>query len=204
MMDPAVKTAMAFCVVLAGVCAAMLFRHDRPRLTPPNMSAEEELLLRSRADAPTARFRTHGRSTSDMRGAQVATTNPPPATVVTPLGRRESPPSLSSDYPAADRPANSRWGASMEMMLPVAKPVDDTTRTHRVVDGDTLAALAERYLGSAARADEIFQANRDVLQNPGLLPIGAELKLPPRNRESPPPATPSSSATPQGSLAPVR
>ena len=31
MMDPAVKTAMAFCVLLVGVCTAMLFRRDPPR-----------------------------------------------------------------------------------------------------------------------------------------------------------------------------
>ena len=50
--------------------------------------------------------------------------------------------------------------------------------THRIVDGDSLAELAERYLGSASRAPEIFEANRDVLFSPQLLPIGAELKMP--------------------------
>ncbi|MCE5266451.1 MAG: tail protein X [Planctomycetaceae bacterium] len=55
-------------------------------------------------------------------------------------------------------------------------------RTHRIVDGDTLDALAERYLGSASREGEIFAANRDVLMDPKLLPIGAMLKIPPRDR----------------------
>ena len=41
------------------------------------------------------------------------------------------------------------------------------------------AALAERYLGPASRAGEIFAANRDVLFDPKLLPIGVELKIPP-------------------------
>ena len=60
-----------------------------------------------------------------------------------------------------ERPAESRFGGSMSMMLPlpVTAPADDAARTHTVVDGDTLAALAERYLGSSARADEIYQAN---------------------------------------------
>ena len=66
----------------------------------------------------------------------------------------------------------------MQMMLPVAKPAEKTT--HTIVDGDTLPALAERYLGSSARANEIYEANRDVLRDPALLPIGMELKLPPR------------------------
>jgi phage tail protein X len=38
--------------------------------------------------------------------------------------------------------------------------------------------LAERYLGSASRAMEIYEANRGVLAHPGILPIGAELKIP--------------------------
>jgi nucleoid-associated protein YgaU len=51
---------------------------------------------------------------------------------------------------------------------------------HRIVDGDTLAGLAQRYLGEPGRAVEIFDANRDVLSNPELLPIGAVLKMPMR------------------------
>jgi nucleoid-associated protein YgaU len=70
----------------------------------------------------------------------------------------------------------------MESMLPVPAPGDGATRTHRIVDGDTLGALAQRYLGSASRAGEIFAANRDVLFDPQLLPIGVILKIPPRQR----------------------
>ena len=47
-MDPAIKTALALCVLLAGVCAAMLFRNDRPQPTPPEANGEEQLLLRYR------------------------------------------------------------------------------------------------------------------------------------------------------------
>lgn len=49
---------------------------------------------------------------------------------------------------------------------------------HRIVDGDTLASLAQRYLGSSQRFREIFEANRDRLLSPDLLPIGAELRIP--------------------------
>jgi nucleoid-associated protein YgaU len=51
-------------------------------------------------------------------------------------------------------------------------------QVHKIVDGDTLNALAERYLGSSGRAIEIFEANRNVLNDPELLPIGVELKIP--------------------------
>jgi nucleoid-associated protein YgaU len=52
---------------------------------------------------------------------------------------------------------------------------------HRVRDGDTLSKLAERYLGRGDRYLEIFELNRDVLSSPNLLPIGAALKIPPRD-----------------------
>ena len=52
-------------------------------------------------------------------------------------------------------------------------------QVHKVVDGDTLADLADRYLGSKDRASAIFEANRDVLSSPQVLPIGVELKIPP-------------------------
>jgi len=113
-----------------------------------------------------------------------------PAIVVTPLDRHESPPQLAESYPETDRAGSARWGVSMDMLLPVASPRDDSDRVHKVVDGDTLAALAERYLGSAARAGDIFKANRDVLHDPKLLPIGVELKMPPRTGPHQPPVRP--------------
>lgn len=63
-------------------------------------------------------------------------------------------------------------------------------RTHRVQNGDTLSALAARYLGSSERFWDIFTANRDRLRNPDVLPIGLELRIPcdePAGRTAPPP-----------------
>lgn len=56
---------------------------------------------------------------------------------------------------------------------------DAEPRVHVVHQGDSLDRLAARYLGDESRAIEIFDLNRDVLENPHLLPIGAELRLPP-------------------------
>jgi nucleoid-associated protein YgaU len=49
---------------------------------------------------------------------------------------------------------------------------------HIVHQGDSLARLASRYLGDDARALEIFDLNRDVLDNPHVLPLGVELRIP--------------------------
>jgi nucleoid-associated protein YgaU len=51
-------------------------------------------------------------------------------------------------------------------------------RSHVVVDGDTLSNLAARYLNDRNRYQEIFAANRKILSNPDLLPIGAVLEIP--------------------------
>ena len=51
---------------------------------------------------------------------------------------------------------------------------------HVVQNSDTLEKLAKRYLGDEGRALEIFDLNRDLLDNPHLLPIGAELQIPAR------------------------
>lgn len=53
-------------------------------------------------------------------------------------------------------------------------------RIHILVDGDSLAKLADRYLDDPELSDEIFRLNRDVLDDPELLPIGVELRIPDR------------------------
>lgn len=49
---------------------------------------------------------------------------------------------------------------------------------HKVRDGDTLPLLAERYLGGGEGFRLIYEANRDVLKSPDVLPLGIELKIP--------------------------
>lgn len=60
--------------------------------------------------------------------------------------------------------------------------------THKITDGDTLSRLAEHYWGDATLANKLFEANRDVLQSPDLLPLGRVLKIPPREEALTPPA----------------
>lgn len=104
----------------------------------------------------------------------------PSTTVLTPSQVSQQPPPLAEEYPRTEQPSESGWGQSMGMLLPVATPGNRTHRTHKIVDGDTLAALAGRYFGTSQRAGEIYEANRDVLFDPQLLPIDVELKIPPK------------------------
>lgn len=97
---------------------------------------------------------------------------------------RVSPAAYASEIVAANPPAET----SLQPIWPpvvVSAPVWPAEeaaplRTHLIVDGDSLAKLAGRYLGDPRRSDEILVLNRGVLSDPDLLPIGAELKIPPR------------------------
>lgn len=56
-------------------------------------------------------------------------------------------------------------------------------RYHRVEDGDTLTKIAVRYLGRADAYHRIYELNHEVLSTPDLLPIGAVLRIPPRDSQ---------------------
>jgi nucleoid-associated protein YgaU len=57
-------------------------------------------------------------------------------------------------------------------------PPAPTHRIHVVHEGDSLDRLAKRYLGDESRALEIFDLNRELLDNPHVLRLGTELKIP--------------------------
>jgi nucleoid-associated protein YgaU len=89
--------------------------------------------------------------------------------------------------PFAAAPALTAGGTAKPQAMPVAlQKAELEARIHVVHRGDSLDRLAKRYLGDEARALEIFDLNRDVLENPHLLPIGAELRIPAKTEpESP-------------------
>jgi nucleoid-associated protein YgaU len=70
-------------------------------------------------------------------------------------------------------------------MSALAEPesAESAERIHVIHPGDSLDRLAKRYLGDEGRSLEIFDLNRGVLENPHLLPIGVELRIPARNAE---------------------
>ena len=59
---------------------------------------------------------------------------------------------------------------------PNRKPPAFTTYT--VVQGDTLSKIATRAYGTSARANDIYQANRDKMKSPADLKIGTTLTIP--------------------------
>ena len=51
-------------------------------------------------------------------------------------------------------------------------------RVHEVVKGDTLGAIAKKYYGSANKYMKIFEANRDILNDPDKIKPGQKLTIP--------------------------
>jgi nucleoid-associated protein YgaU len=53
-----------------------------------------------------------------------------------------------------------------------------TAVTHTVVSGDTLSKIAKHHLGDANAWPRIYEANRDVLDNPDRIFPGQVLRIP--------------------------
>ena len=186
-MEAGVKIAAAGSVLLGGVLGAMLFRHDAPGARLTVTGSTDRLVLQkqvhpSRLAGPVSGG-YGGRSQLPFLPSASGKTGGQAATILTPTVPGEAPPALERDYPGAGSAVRSGWGTSIE--LPDATRPVRASQTHKIVDGDTLGVLAERYLGSADRYLEIFRANRDRLTSPELLPIGVELKIPPLGQRPP-------------------
>ena len=71
------------------------------------------------------------------------------------------------------------WTTRQQQARPVASGGSEPARIYIIRDGDDLTAIATRFYGHPAAATAIWQANRGLLRDPGVLPIGAALVLPP-------------------------
>jgi nucleoid-associated protein YgaU len=159
-MDRGVRISIAATIFLVGATLALLSRRGAVDPSVPVLPPGEQLILRD--PTPPRKVEMPPREEP-----QAVPPRRPSATVLAPLA---TPHSATLVGLAGNRPAPR----------PTSPPV-----RHRIVDGDTLPQLAQRYLGSAERQGEIFEANRGVLSSPDLLPIGAMLKIPAPESNSP-------------------
>ncbi len=98
------------------------------------------------------------RSTLDVPPPPLLDAQRPPPLAVGWTGRKDPVEPARRIRPAAGPPAPSIW---------------------RVRDGDDLNAIASRVYGTPLAATAIWEANRGMLSDPRLLPIGVEIALPP-------------------------
>jgi nucleoid-associated protein YgaU len=201
------KLTLAAVVLGAGVAGALVFRHtetDRPSGSAAPSWAEDAGHPPATDAAPAAPLRPSLIGRIDIDGGPPGSTTgasktDPAATDVPPLAERfvdgVAPRRLGQSSPPVSRPEEPS-PLSDESLQGQAE-----VRTHRIVDGDTLSALAGKYLGQADRYLEIFEYNRDVLRDPDLLPIGVELRIP--NQPPPRPAASADDLVPLPTLAPT-
>jgi nucleoid-associated protein YgaU len=187
-MNRGTKILAASVVLGSGTIVALLFRQEPPLSISQESRNYGQLVLRKTPSSLLEDIRTSDheapRHDDISEGAPSDPHDVGPATVVTPVESGESSPSLPKDYPGAAPSENARWGTPIGLPFPGGHIARVSKRTHTVIDGDTLRSLAKRYLGSADRHAEIFEANRQLLSNPELLPIGAKLKIPGNNRRA--------------------
>ena len=75
--------------------------------------------------------------------------------------------------------ANIASGGSVSSRAPSSAPAGATdVRIHTVAEGDSLSRISMRYYGTANRWQDIYNANREVLQNSSTLRVGMQLRIP--------------------------
>lgn len=182
---------VALTIVAWGLAAAFVFQRATPTREPSDPNLPNRLVSRGEAvwatkespALPVVRLQTSASPPSPPSANPMSITES--AVALSAMDPGTPPPRLPRSFPDANEPIASQWGAMLGLATPNRGSTTQVGRTHQVADGDTLRLLARRYLGSPDRFMEIYEANRDVLPNPEVLPIGAELKIPQSRQESP-------------------
>ena len=190
------KLTTALAVLLLGTAVAMLFRRPSPAPKAVEPTVSNQPVLRPWTEPVEPLAEESPAEPKDL--AQAQPPRHPRALIRAPLEQDQSPPRLARVYPRPDDAFPTEPEADRTPPRPAE--IRPGLRIHKVAEGDTLELLAERYLGSADRAMEIFALNRDVLTVPDALPIGDELKIP--SREGP--VKKDDAQLPERPLVPVR
>ena len=82
---------------------------------------------------------------------------------------------VSSTAPTAPKADFSNVQSGVASTAPT---VDAPAQTYTVNKGDTLSKIAEEYYGDKMLYPKIFEANKDVLQDPNKIKPGQKLRIP--------------------------
>lgn len=172
-MGTMLRILLGLMILVLGVVAAAPFQ--RSEMQPQQPRATDSELVWRRPDATTMEI--VAAPETELAPVVVQSRSERPPEVRSPAVS----PSMESSFheiPSVTRPPAVR----AKVLGLAAEEADDPAKfdeiRHRLIDGDELRTLAERYLGSAERWREIFEANRDVLEDPEVLPLGVELSIP--------------------------
>jgi LysM repeat protein len=187
-MHPDLKVGLALAMLIVGFAGAMCFRH-RPL---DDVARVETLAVNADLGA-------------EMELLPVRTYAPelPPENSVEAEALTEILPTADGELviPEPIPPSEIAESAPAEADLPAAReqpPASAAGSTYVVRSGDTLSGIAARLLGSTQRYEEIFEANRHLLNSPDDLRPGMELVIPPKE---PPAESPNVDAAPPATAA---
>ena len=168
----------AFLVLLTGLVAALPFLRSGPPEISDMSSSQVDLTLRSQVPLDVTLPFQNSPATGLDEFRSEGPGRPAMAVIRAPGGLDVEPPSpvLAPNYESLFSLVASTDQSNSAGSGP--KQVRADLHRHRIVDGDTLANLAERYLGSRDRDEEIYEANRQVLEHRELLPVGTEIVIP--------------------------
>ncbi len=186
------KIGLALGILLVGAVAAFFYRHEPPPVTPlPELKTAAELdqQISEKPMAPYVEPRTPSAEASKSPGSS------------DPFADQEAgglvPEPIAMDPVITNDPATKLASATaVKPLSPSQASAALTEARHFVQRGDTLSSIAAKYLGSSARFQEIYDANRDRLRDANDLRIGQELKIPSRATWAPPVVETPSMTTP--------
>ncbi|HET6423432.1 MAG TPA: LysM domain-containing protein [Planctomycetaceae bacterium] len=164
------KLGLALGILLVGVVAAFFFRHDplpTPALPELKTAAELDRSIATQSRAPYLE--------ADAAAAQ------PPQNNITDTAGGDEFPEPQDGAGLVPEPIAGGEDMSLDETTSIASssaPTPNAPREHLVQRGETLSSIAAKYLGSAQRYEDIYQANTDRLRNPNDVQPGMTLLIP--------------------------
>lgn len=202
-----VKIGLSLGLLLVVVVAALFFRREpQPGSGPPALSDPESLnaAIGERERSPY----TLGESDDLVVATDPA--SPPSTRTSNPSPSRPERPRVSGLLASDDEALHDRLFGQRSVPDPIPAethglppslaaaeaPAGNGVRTHTIKAGDKLSNLAQKYLGSSSRFQELFEANRGLLKSPNSLPVGVTIVIPAKDSSKPLPPPDTRTAAP--------
>ena len=66
----------------------------------------------------------------------------------------------------------------MRVPAPKEEEPEEKVEFYEIVSGDTLGGIAKKFYGNASKYTKIFEANRDIIEDPNKIYPGQKIKIP--------------------------
>lgn len=187
------KIGISLCLLMFGVVGALMFRREQPAVKAQGLQVktarqlDQRIAQRARmpymtgeiesdeAEADASKKQDGAHSVHLQPSLHTEGDDEPVAAPLAGIGQQTTRRTAGNGSRNLNDPASPRV---------VAEGIVAGPQTHAIQSGDTLSSLAEKYLGSQKRFQEIFDANRDLLTSPDRLPEGVVITIPSPAKEA--------------------